>query len=306
MIPKMLQIEGALNFFSDPSFQFLLANAQRAAAASERNADYDMLSELLICRIEKGQSRKTRTGISQAIEIIDKIDDDALCALTVFYAIHNIIPQSLSCKGGIQVLADLFKKLMYMDLPTGTDWIDHLDILRTIRINTVSHFKKMEEFYPHKLEGYSSVGIKVGSDDYKKAIEMLSIINLNPSILHSNEFCNNYVVLPVARKNEIQNLQRTRIISVNDIPINVVEEFSETDIAVLESIWDLYTQDTEMKEKVRIAFMEEWDSHPTLKKLHIWWNKLPCAFGVTHVGTVLAHTNAKRCDRNIPELPLAT
>lgn len=65
LIPKMLQIETALSAFSDPAFQFLLASAQRTAAATERNADYDMLSELLICRIEKGQSRKTRAGIRE-------------------------------------------------------------------------------------------------------------------------------------------------------------------------------------------------------------------------------------------------
>ena len=35
LIPKMLQIETALSAFSDPAFQFLLASAQRTAAATE-------------------------------------------------------------------------------------------------------------------------------------------------------------------------------------------------------------------------------------------------------------------------------
>lgn len=60
LFPKLQQIEGALNAFADPSFQILLTSAQRTAAATERENDYDMLSELLVCRITKGQARKKR------------------------------------------------------------------------------------------------------------------------------------------------------------------------------------------------------------------------------------------------------
>ena len=50
--------------------------------------------------------------------------------------------------------------------------------------------------------------------------------------------------------------------------------------------------------------MDLWDSYPALNKLHHWWDGLSNAFTITHVGTVLAHTNARRCDNSIPELPL--
>lgn len=52
--------------------------------------------------------------------------------------------------------------------------------------------------------------------------------------------------------------------------------------------------------------MKEWDSYPSLKNLRVWWDNLSLAFDITHVGTVLAHTNARRCDNTIPELPLVT
>ena len=39
LMPRMLEIEGALSAFSDPAFQFLLASAQRTAAATERPAE---------------------------------------------------------------------------------------------------------------------------------------------------------------------------------------------------------------------------------------------------------------------------
>ena len=44
VIPKLSQIDKGLDFFSNPDFQFLLIEAQKAAARSERSVDYDLLS----------------------------------------------------------------------------------------------------------------------------------------------------------------------------------------------------------------------------------------------------------------------
>lgn len=306
LLPRIMQIENAINVFSDPSFQFLLTSAQKTAAASERDADYDMLSELLVCRIEKGQSRKTRASIGRAVEIVDKIDDDALCALTVIHAVNMARPATGSCKAGIKILADLFEKLMYMELPSGEDWIEHLDILDAIRINSIGHFNKIEEYYPIVLNGYSEAGIKVESDNYEKAIELLSKVNLDSSIFVPNELIDNYVRLPVVNKKAIENLNISHFTCVNGIATEDTRKINEKEIAILESIWDLYTKETDIKSNVVTAFMSEWNSYPSLQKLYTWWNSLPYAFTLTHVGTVLAHTNARRCDKNIPELPLVT
>ena len=74
----------------------------------------------------------------------------------------------------------------------------------------------------------------------------------------------------------------------------------------MEEIWDLYSKDEESKRLAVLLFMKEWDSYPSLKNLRVWWDNLSLAFDITHVGTVLAHTNARRCDNTIPELPLVT
>ena len=306
LLPKMQQIEGALSAFADPSFQFLLASAQRTAAATERDTDYDMLSELLVCRITKGQARKNRAGISRAVEIIDKIDDDALCALTVVHAVNKVTPLSGSCKSGLKVLADLFEKLMYMELPLGTDWIDHLDILDTVRINSVSSFKKIADYYPERLSGYSAAGICIDSENYKNASSILSEAGLNSSFLVPNELLDGYVKLPIVGKKEIKNLTVTRNSVVNGNLIHRQSRINEKEIEALEAVWNLYNTDAEVKKVAVSAFMDEWDSYPSLKKLRIWWDSLPLAFDITHVGTVLAHTNARRCDKTIPELHLPT
>lgn len=306
LLPRMQQIEGALSAFADPSFQFLLTSAQRTAAATERDTDYEMLSELLMCRINKGKTRKTRSGISRAVEVVDKIDDDALCALTVVYAIEKAMPRSDSCRTGLEAMANLFDKLIYMKLPSGTDWIDHLDILDTVRINSIGSFKKFDDYYPERLCGYSCAGININSEAYSNALKLLEDTRLHPSFLVPNELLEGYVRLPVVTKQEINNIVKVVKITVNGQPSTIQKPVDEKEVLALNAIWDMYSTDVEATQLAKSAFISMWDSYPSLKKLHVWWDSLPLSFTITHVGNVLAHTNARRCDESLPELPLET
>ena len=46
------------------------------------------------------------------------------------------------------------------------------------------------------------------------------------------------------------------------------------------------------------------DKYEHISKIKQWWESIPLAFEITSVGKVLAHTNAKRCDSNIPNWEL--
>jgi hypothetical protein len=295
--------ENNLRAFADPSFQVTLTQAQKAAISTERDADYDLLAELLVCRITKGQQRKNRAGIRQAIKIVDQIDDDALCALTVCHSV-NLIPLAGSGKEGLSVLDNIFEKLMYMDLPSGTAWIDHLDILKAVRFNQVETFRKLGDIYLDNFTGYAAVGIPVDSDAYKRAMDLLSEVNIDPSILIPNEWVDGYVKLPVVNKESIKNLTIKRNITVDGVRTAQEDQVNESDIPVLGAVWDLYSTDEALKDAVASAFQNDLDCYPSLKRLRTWWDALPVAFDITHVGTVLAHTNARRCDESLPELPL--
>ena len=142
LMEKMTSIEGALRSFADPSFQLLLINAQKTAAATERPADYDLLSELLIHRFITMENRVSRTGINRAVEIVDQISDEALLGLTAMHSATIFTPNSWKIQQGLDILSDLFGKIIYGELPVGNDWLDHLDILDAIRIESVGHFKK--------------------------------------------------------------------------------------------------------------------------------------------------------------------
>lgn len=183
LMPKMEEVDGALEAFTDPSFQLLLVEAQKTAASSERTADYDLLSELLIHRFQKGENRFTRTGINRAVEIVDEIADDALLGLTILHSATTFFPNSGDIYQGLNTLNDLYGELFYQELPIGEDWFDHLEILDTVRLSTLGNLKRIHEFYPERLSGYTDVGIKKNSLNHQKAIDIIKSNNIPEEIL---------------------------------------------------------------------------------------------------------------------------
>lgn len=302
LMPKMEAIDGALEAFADPSFQLLLVEAQKTAAATERPADYDLLSELLIHRFQKGENRTTRTGINRAVEIVDNISDEALLGLTVAHAVSTFSPVSGDIAQGLDVLDGLFGKLIYNVLPTGNDWLDHLDILDAARLSSFGGMKKIQQYYPEGLVGYIDVGLEKESENFNKAIEILNESKLPQNLLTENPFNESYVRLNIPNRREINNLNLHLQVNSNGnnlvIPIHLTEEQKNA----LNSIYDLYKQDGKLKNENIKKFMEEWDKRQNLKTLRIWWDSIGTSFQITSVGKVLAHSNAQRCDKTLPPL----
>ncbi|WP_424687933.1 LPO_1073/Vpar_1526 family protein [Halarcobacter ebronensis] len=301
LMPKMEKVEGALEAFSDPSFQLLLVEAQKTSASTERPADYELLSELLLHRFKKGNDRVVRAGINRAVDIVDEISDDSLLGLTVFHSVSNFIPTSGDIKRGLHVLDDLFGKVIYDELPLGKDWLDHLEMLNTIRLNLFGNLKKLEEYYPLVLSGYIDVGIEKNSENHNKALEILSKEELPSDILVEHALNDNYLRLEIANKEHINDIQ---IESSNGKfgQIKVFNPLTKKQITAANSIYALYNRDQVLKEQNIKLFFEEWDKKPNLKKLKDWWNGLTNSIQVTSVGKVLAHSNAQRCSPNLPPL----
>jgi hypothetical protein len=290
--------DGALEAFADPSFQLLLVEAQKTAASTERPADYDLLSELLVHRFQNGADRNTRAGITRAVEIVDEISDEALLGLTVFHAVTCLYPMTGVIQKGLDILNDLFGKLIYTTLPTGNDWLDHLDILSAIRVNNFGKSPKIEDLYSEQLAGYIDVGIKKETKDYDKAIQLLNSNLLPSNILIEHELNTNYVRLNISNKNIIDYLK------LKHQTYNCSTELLLTDIQknAIKSIYDLYVQEAEIRQENVNKFMEEWNKRTNLKILREWWNNIEYLIQSTSVGKVLAHANAQRCDNGVPPL----
>ena len=302
LISKMEAVEGVLEAFADPSFQLLLVEAQKAAASTERPADYDLLSELLIHRFEQGDNRVSRAGISRAVEIVDEIADDALLGLTIFHSLSHITPTTGHIQEGLEVLNDLYGKLLYRDLPQGVEWLDHLDILNAIRVNNLSNLKKIEKLYSEILHGYIDVGIDKKSDNFSKAIDILRVNKLPEEYLVDHMLNPGFVRINVPKKQAISSLTLLQLeIEHNESKLSRIP-ISHSQISALELIYSMYETDKNIRQENLNKFIEEWDKQPNLKTLRVWWNNLGVDIRLTSVGKVLAHANAQRCYKNFPPL----
>lgn len=294
VIPRITAIDGALDSFADPAFQKLLRKAQQSAAATEREEDYALLSELLVSHIEKGRQRKNRTAISKAIEIVDDIDNDALCALTLVHAVGTYFPVTGDIRTGFSDLEALFSKLWYMEPPTDEAWLEHLEILGAVRIGQFGKLNNVKKIYTQSVTGYSCIGIKLDSEEYKKAIEILASAHINSTILIPHALLEGYVRIPVINKEAINNIKI--------VDGNICRKLNVDEKNAIDKIWEMYTVDKVLQELVDDKFMEMFDSYDTLQKLHTWWDSIPEFFSITQIGTILAHTNAKRLDNRLPDL----
>lgn len=302
LMHKMKKVNGALEAFTDPSFQLLLVEAQKTAAATERPADYNLLSELLIHRFQKGENRNIRAGISRAVEIVDKIADDALLGLTVSHAVSTFLPARGDIHQGLNVLNDLFGKLIYDTLPIGKEWLDHLDILDATRLSSFGNLKTVKQYYSERLTGYIDVGIEKKSENFNKAVKILNKSNLPQNLLVEHAFNQSYLRISVSDRQHINSLnlqhQENRGGSIIPVPVPLSEDQKNA----INSIYDLYKQDGKVRNENIQKFIEEWDKRPNLKILKEWWDNIGTSFQITSVGKVLAHSNAQRCDKNLPPL----
>lgn len=279
LFSRLEKVEGSLEAFKDPKFQFLLRDAQITAAKTDRAEDLSLLSELLCCHIARGDDRKIDAGIHHAIRIVDEIDNDALCALTVACAFQYYVPNAGLVSDGLKVLDDSYKKLLYMDLPVDENWLDHLDMLGAVRLSSLSLIDSTE-YLASQMEGYVCVGIKKDTKELEEAYAILDENHISRAVLIDNECLDGYLRL------NIRSIQR------------VDAKYKE----IVKRLWNLYNKDKNVLTIVKNRFAELWDSYENLRIVRNWWSKIPNGYRVTYIGRVLAQTNAKRIDSNFPDL----
>lgn len=274
-LPRVQHMEKAIDNFADPKFQFMLRDANITAAKSTRTEDLNILSELLACHIEKGNDIKIDAGINRAIGIVNEVDLDSLCALTIVLAILKVVPTDGNVDVGLSVLNDLYSKLLCCNLPEGDAWIDNLNVVGAINIQS-GNFNKLDKIISTRLDGYMCVGIKTETAEYEQAIKILNENKISEGALIRNVFLSDYVRLNIS---DISSLKPE-----------------------LKPIVDLYSKDKALFKQVQAEFMNKWDSYDILRIVRGWFDKIPMFFRINSVGKALAQTNAKRCYPSFPDL----
>lgn len=293
VIPKMIEQDASLKIFGDPSFQLLIRKAQISAACSERDGDYEMLSELLLHRSEQNNNRERRLGISKAIEIVDQIDDVALTALAIVYAIDKYSPVSNIPEEGLKSLDNLFRILLNgKQLPDGESWMEHLDLLAAIRIGIkgIGSFKKMNNIISNKIPRYFFLGLPTDDERLIKLKEQFISLGLPLSCFKPHYFKVGYEILAIFDSTDNISLTKN----------GQLYELSQGQKDLINSAKELMHISGENDSEISSSFWQLWDSFPSLKQIRTWWDKLPVVFSFTSVGVALSNAYIHGKDSSLP------
>lgn len=197
---------------------------------------------------------------------------------------------------------DIFGKIIYGELPSGHEWLDHLDILNAVRLSSFGSLKKVHQYYPERLPGYIDVGIKIDSENHAKAEEILDSNNLPKGLLVEHSLNSDYLRIPIPNKTEIESIVLQQQVPLGGTVVVVPVKLSKVQVEAMTTIYDLYAQDNSLKQNNINLFMEEWDKRSNLKNLKEWWDNIPTILTITSAGKVLAHSNAQRCDKKLPPM----
>ena len=305
LVPKLVR-EELLDYLMDPSVQILLLETEKSATASGKKNDYELLSELLIHRVKKGNNRNVMAAVNHAVKIVDEISDEALQGLTLAHSIEAFIPVNDTIEEELKNLDVLFSKLIYDKLPLGNEWLDHLDILNAVRINHFGGMKKMGDFYTEQLSGYVDVGIMKSSDNYSKAIGILNEANVPLDVLVDHELRDGYVRLKLINRSMLDLLYFSSKATMNlngllvEVPIQ--QMLNDKQKKAINQVYELYDKNEQLHNENTKQFIKLMNDYDNIRKVGEWWDSINVSFVITSVGKVLAHANAQKCDPELPPL----
>ena len=270
--------ENRLQVFADPGFQRTYRKAQEGAAASERDADYDLLAALLVDRAERGAQRTIRAGIERSIEIVDRIDEEALRGLTVLQAVAQYSPMAGDIDLGLETMNRLLGQLLDGPLPQGGEWLDHLDVLDAVRVNSGGELRKFNDFWPTThMPGYMSAGAVDSSVPKTYMIGPIAI----PWMVEPHKLKDGFVRVSAPSKS---------------IFIGYHSAMDPSIVQTLSDDADAIFHLSEIDESCREPLMGFIRAIPKLKAIEEWWEQISGSVSVTAVGRVLARANAERLD----------
>jgi len=76
IVTKFETSKETFDHFRKPEFLHLVQLAERSAMETDREQDYDILVNLLFNKTQKDNDRKFGTGVKQAIQVVNEIDDE--------------------------------------------------------------------------------------------------------------------------------------------------------------------------------------------------------------------------------------
>jgi hypothetical protein len=184
----------------------------------------------------------------------------------------------------LNALDKLFGQFLVSPLPTGYDWLDHLDTLGAVRLSVtpgITSLKKLPVLYGEMMSGYLSAG--VNGDQDTELQHRLSELRVDmPSVPH--ELKPGYRRLPFVS-------ERAAKAQIDDRLSGEPEKRDQV-LTIAMQAYGLAEKDPALADRLG----NEIDKRSALAAVRRWWDEIPQPFDLTGVGRVLASANAKRHD----------
>ena len=291
LLPKLVKNE-LLESFKRPEIMIALRETEKQAMCTDDEESYELLSKLLLNRIKYSNDRLIASSLKNATEVAIEITEGALSGLTICFMIGRYILVTGVIEQGLKVLDDMFGIVDLLNLPNGVGWLEQLDVLKLVRIDSFGKLKKIIDVYSNELNGYICVGIKKESEQHREAIKILEKVKLNKDSLITHELNSEYVRLPLARLKCFDSVGHYTD-KENFIPLSLDQQHA------CEEVIELYERNDTILNNNKEQFAQKWDQFPNLKKVKEWWDKIDTSFTMTIVGLVLAYTNINNISKNI-------
>lgn len=292
VLPMLKKHDEKLEIFRDPAFQILLRETQIEAACTDRNEDFVMLSELLLHLAEQKNDRHRNIGIEKAIKAVNKIDRQTLVALSLSFALCVYSPNTTNLEKALIVLNKCYGNIIDdMSLPTGTFWIENLELLSALRISSIRlSSNKFDSFLSNHMTSYFRCGLEDNSIELNSLKNEWKNVGLPISCFVKHPLKENRILLDLP-----ENINDIVLkIKGHNIPLN--EPQKNTLMKSFEIMNKTNMHDKEMRDN----FLKKWNTFEHLKIVYEWCYSLPLHFSITPVGSVLASAYIHNVDPSLP------
>lgn len=284
-IVNRLRDAGLLGALADPAVQVSFRKAQIGAASTDRQDDYELLAGLIEDRVKRAGDHHVRAGVNRAVEVVDQMDASALTGLTVVQMALQLRPGTDEPDVGLRALERLFNEFLPGPevLPTGREWIEHLEILDAVRLMDGQNLIPFRDYCAKNLPGYVTAGVpNVGQDLVDGSNEFFALLGkLVPTVPHALK--PNYQRLPFVDLKELRK-------RLSDLGYS--EEVVESAIEIARTRFRMDDRD----EEAVSAYRDRIRDYPMYAAVADWWDQLSPGFNLTVVGRLLARANARRLD----------
>ncbi|HEV2374126.1 MAG TPA: LPO_1073/Vpar_1526 family protein [Streptosporangiaceae bacterium] len=278
-----LTAKNGLQAFADPGFQVLLRRSQLQAASTSEDSDHELLSKLLVERANESV-KPVHMVVSQAVDVIDKIDTLALSGLTGIWFVALLFPARPDPELGLKLIDELVSKIFHgQELPDGTrdGWLQRLDILDCIRYYPNQPLSRWHMPLTQALPGYVSKGVsRDDAEDIRRRLD--SVLPGLADELVPHPFLDDHYRINAGNSQEFVN--------------RVVQRAGPVEMGELLRI--LHDARVDMTNAEAIGAMGRYISEnlPNLERLRSWWDSMQTGLSPTPVGVAIAYCNAKRFD----------